>query len=266
LWLRLKGVRRAQLVLPVSLLALVACTVSLPSLPPAPSHPNGQALWHVVHDACVPDERSNGNPAPCVKVVLAHDEQHGFAILKDKTGVAQYLLMPTALITGIEDRRLLKIDATNYFALAWEHRSLVAERLGHVLPSDAVGVAVNSRYGRSQDLLHLHIDCLRQDVRATLAGRSPGLAPGWAPAPIMLLGHAYRISRVDGDTLGASPFRLLAHGLHVPPANMGAWTLVLTGISARDHPGFLLLAARADPARGQNGSGEELQDHNCSGV
>jgi CDP-diacylglycerol pyrophosphatase len=43
---------------------------------------------------------------------------------------------------------------------------------------------------------------------------------------------------------------------------MGLETLVVVGTYLRDgKPGFVLLASRADPATGNPGAGEELQDH-----
>jgi CDP-diacylglycerol pyrophosphatase len=38
---------------------------------------------------------------------------------------------------------------------------------------------------------------------------------------------------------------------------------VLAGADFGGHPGFILLANRADPLHGDFGSGEELQDHDC---
>ena len=65
----------------------------------AAAHPN--ALWHIVHDLCVTDMNTSGNPAPCAVV----DLDQGFAVLKDIQGATQYLLLPTARVTGIESPR-----------------------------------------------------------------------------------------------------------------------------------------------------------------
>jgi CDP-diacylglycerol pyrophosphatase len=64
---------------------------------------------------------------------------------------------------------------------------------------------------------------------------------------------------VEGETLGASnPVQLLANRAD----DMGLETLVVIGTYLRDgKPGFVLLASRADPATGNPGAGEELQDH-----
>ena len=96
--------------------------------------------------------------------------EHGrYAVLKDANGPTQYLLLPTARIVGIESPALQAPDAINYFAAAWDARRFVEEALGHDLPGDRVGLAVNSVLARTQNQLHIHIDCIRADVRATLA-------------------------------------------------------------------------------------------------
>jgi len=236
-----------------------------PVLPPPPPHANGQVLWHIVHDQCVPDEVVHAQPAPCAEVVLIGGVDHGFVVLKDKHGLEQYLLMPTQDITGIEDQRVLAPGAVNYFAAAWTARSLVEARIGHALPREDLGVSVNSIYGRSQDLLHLHIDCLAPATVAALSTAAPRLTARWSREPLILDGHPYLALALAGDDLKADPFKLLARGVPGAAAHMGAWTLVLAGARGRGGtPSFILLASEADPLMGRFASGEELQDHDCA--
>ena len=171
-----------------------AIVPSMPVLPPPPNHPNGQVLWGIVNGKCVPDQQANAKPDPCTEVAI----DKGYAVLKDRVGASQYLLMPTHLITGIEDARLLDPDAVNYFDPAWRVRALVDQRLGTTLTRDDVGIAVNSNYGRSQDLLHLHVDCLRLDVRDALHDRLTTIGRRWS-GPLTFVGHAYYALRLDGD-------------------------------------------------------------------
>lgn len=249
---------------------VLAGCASLPTsrvvLPAPPAHPDGQLLWHIVHDHCVPGQATSDSPAPCADVEIAQGVARGYAVLKDRVGTSQYLVMPTTLLSGIEDPRLLRTDAANYFTAAWKVRRLVAARVGANLARQDIGIAVNSRYGRSQDLLHLHVDCLRLDVRAALDMIAPTVRRRWSRQTVTLANHRYYAIRVEGDEhLGANPFRLLAAGLHVPPSDMAAWTLVLAGAHFSGEPGFVLLAARADPQSGDTASGEVLQDHQCTG-
>jgi CDP-diacylglycerol pyrophosphatase len=127
-----------------------------------------------------------------------------------------------------------------------------------------MAVSVNSLYGRSQDLLHLHVDCLTPAARAAIAALAPKLGRTWSNKPFEIVGHRYLALRLDGEAPAADPFRLLAAGVPGARARMGAWTLVMAGVEVRGRPGFVLLAGRADPLRGEFASGEVLQDHDCA--
>lgn len=247
-------------------LLLAACqgrSPAAPDLPPPPVHPNGQVLWRIVHGQCVPDEETSGRPAPCVAVTLAGGEARGYAVLKDKHGAEQYLVMPTTDITGIEDARLLAPGAPNYFADAWASKPFVDRLIGKPTPRQDMAVSVNSPYGRSQDLLHLHVDCLTPESLAALTADAPKTTGRWSRTPFILDGHPYYAMRLMGEAPAANPFDLLAQGVPGARADMGAWTLVLAGAEFGGQPGFILLANRADPAHGDFASGEELQDHDC---
>src|SRR5258708_14403718 len=123
------------------------------------------ALWKIIDGKCVPDMRDHNDPAPCTVVNLAI----GFVILKDRYGATQFLTMPTVRTPGIEDPALLAPAAPNYWDPAWRARALTENLAGKPLPRESLSLAVNSAYGRSQDQLHIHIDCVRRDVRAPLA-------------------------------------------------------------------------------------------------
>jgi len=217
-------------------------------------------LWKIVHNRCVPDQTRFGHPAPCAVVDLAA----GYAILKDIVGETQYLLIPTARITGIESPAVLAPSTPNYFAQAWNQTGLVNARLGKTLPRDDLSLAINAITGRTQDQLHIHIDCIRADVRDALALHAASVGRAWAPFPEPLAGIAYRAIRIDGTTLSANPFLLLADGEPGARSAMGLHTLVLAGETfAGGVPGFILLDNHADPAVGDMGNGEALQDHAC---
>ena len=239
---------------------LLLLPLLLAGLAPTARAADPSALWHIVHDRCVPDEQSKQDPAPCTSVDLAH----GYAVLKDRDGATQFLLIPTARVSGIEDPAILAPGAPNYWEAAWQARHDVEQRAGRALPRDALSLAINSPSGRTQDQLHIHVDCLRQDVRAALAAHQAEVGPQWSAFPVPLAGHHYRAMRLTGAELGATnPFRLLAAG--VTQAEMGQHTLVLAGATfAPGQPGFLLLDDQADLAAGDRGSGEELQDHDCA--
>jgi CDP-diacylglycerol pyrophosphatase len=129
-----------------------------------------------------------------------------------------------------------------------------------------VSLAINSLSGRTQNQLHIHIDCVREDVRQALADHVDEVRASWTPFPVPLAGHHYSAIAVGGDDLDpVNPVTVLADGLAGARADMGSETLVVVGsVGADGQPGFVILADRADAATGNPGTGEELQDHSCS--
>jgi CDP-diacylglycerol pyrophosphatase len=233
---------------------------------------NSDALWKIVHGRCLPDIQTNGNPSPCLSVALAQGEAHGFAILKDNVGNTQYLLIPTEKITGIESPLLLDPHSSNYFSSAWTATDLVDQRVGHELPRSDFALAINSISGRSQDQLHIHIDCVQPEVRALLHQFGPRVGTTWQEFPSKLDGHHYRAMWIPGDQLNQqNPFHLLAQSLTNPAKEMGAHTLVLVGDQRDGRDGFILLdgeapifAVAVSPwIRLGFAAGEELEDHQC---
>ena len=144
--------RRRTIILFILLLAVVAvCGFSLRQYL---HHPD--ALWRIVSQQCVPNQRDNHNPAPCAKV----DLQSGFVLLKDINGPLQYLLMPTVKMKGMESPDLLQPKTANFFWLAWQERNVMSQRRGTQVPDNAISLTINSTTGRTQNQLHIHISCL----------------------------------------------------------------------------------------------------------
>jgi CDP-diacylglycerol pyrophosphatase len=214
------------------------------------------ALWDIVNDRCVPDQQQHGDPAPCALV------DGDSAVLKDLVGDRQFLLIPTARVTGIESPELLAPDAPNYFADAWRARSFVDERAGFTLPRDWVSLAINSEDARTQDQLHIHVDCVRADVAEALAVHADAVGPAWAPFPVPLVGDEYSAIAVEGEDIDVNPFQLLADGIAGAREDMGRQTLVVVGAYLPGgRPGFVILADHVDVALGDTAGGEALQDH-----
>ena len=224
------------------------------------------ALWKIVHDQCVPDQQQNSDPAPCALVDRHEGDTKGYAVLKDIVGATQYLLIPTARVPGIESALLLAPDAPNYFADAWRERGFTERAEGYPLPRQAISLTINSAFGRSQNQLHIHIDCIRADIAAALQRQLGAIGDSWAPLPVPLAGHPYWAVRVPGDDLdNINPFALLVDGVPGAREVMGKQTLVVVGAEFADgRPGFIVLTDRANPATGDKASGEELQDHDCA--
>ena len=221
------------------------------------------ALWKIVHGQCILHKVETGNPAPCTAVDLAGGEEAGSAVLKDLNGKTQFLLIPTRRLTGIEDPLVGTAALPNYWRDAWAARGFVSLRAQNELPRDAIGMAINAANSRSQDQLHIHIDCLRPDVRNALLARIEEITPKWAVLPVDLAGRVYRARWTDGAWPEPDPFILLADDAHALGAPMRDETLAVIGARRRDgKKGFILLAYRA--VEGGRAHAEDLLDHSCA--
>ncbi|MUZ61419.1 CDP-diacylglycerol diphosphatase [Agrobacterium vitis] len=218
------------------------------------AHADPDALWKIVHDKCVVAT------APCVSVNAG---EH-YALLKDQRGVAQHLLIPTDKITGIESPALLDDRTPNFFADAWNERAAVDAKLPHPLSRDALSLAVNAQNARSQNQLHIHIDCLSPDAHALLTKMANDIGTDWAPLPDTVAGHHFIAMKVEGDTLaGYNPFLALAKTLKDPSTEMASHNLVVVGASFASGPGFIILTDVAPAATIGFSGGEDVQDHSC---
>jgi CDP-diacylglycerol pyrophosphatase len=223
--------------------------------PTQADHPN--ALWDVVHGLCVRDKWLTGGAAPC----LAVDRKLGVAVVPDPRRPTQVLVVPTKRLAGIESPGLLDPDAVNYWQAAWDDRRYFEHRARREVARDRIGMAINSAFSRSQNQLHIHVDCVRSDVRQALMARADDIGPVWRTLRTPLVGRLYRVRRLEGADLGArNPFQLLARGNPAARQNMAAQSLAVIGATFPDgSPGFFLLND------GRPGAfAESLLDHDCA--
>ena len=120
-----------SLIVAAGLIGVLACT------PRAANSADPNALWHIVHDLCVPDMKASGLPAPCTAV----DMNGRYAVLKDIRGTTQLLLIPTDRVSGIESPKLLETGAPNYWQDAWSAKPLFEKRAGQQVPREDLGLA-----------------------------------------------------------------------------------------------------------------------------
>jgi CDP-diacylglycerol pyrophosphatase len=220
---------------------------------------NRDALRQIVQEHCLPHWIQQADPAPCERVTLTAGpaDTQGYAVLADAKGGAHFLLIPTARVAGIESPELLEPRAPNYFAAAWRARDRIAAVLGHDVHRDAVGLAVNSEQHRSQDQLHIHMECVGAEVYRVLRTASERLTDRWTP--VRLARWQYEGLRVMGEDLEpANPFELLAQGMSGARQDMGAYTLLVAGMQFKEGPGFIILTGRNVPGA------ESLLDSTCA--
>jgi len=245
-------------------MAVCAVVVCLLAAVPQEIGPR-DALWIIVNDECVPGQLHLHDPKPCVQVDLRDGIGKGFAILKDFQRATQLLLIPTARVSGIESPIILAPDAPNYFAEAWEARTYIDKALHRTLPRDDLALAINSAAGRSQDQLHIHVDCIQPDVHQALREHEASIGNRWAALDVYFSGHRYEAMWVPGERLGSNnPFRLLAEGIPGAAQDMGDRTLVVVGsFRANGAAGFIILEDQVSRESHDSGYGEELLDHAC---
>lgn len=223
-------------------------------------------LWHVVQ-LCVANKQITGSAFPCMEADLSRGQDTGYVVLHAPLDPAHNLVaVPTAPIPGVESPALREPGAPNYFADAWIARRYVETNVKHPLQREDIGLAVNSRPGRAQDQLHIHVDCLARPAREALRSHM-GLfkTDAWARLPFELAGERYWGLRLNSQDLsGVNVFKLVFDGLHVSENDAAKLTIVLAGARfEKDEPGFYVLAAIASRMRGNQGHGEFLLDHDC---
>lgn len=218
-------------------------------------HRNADALWKIVSQQCVPNQQQNNAPTPCRQV----DIRNGYAVLKDREGPLQYLLLPTEKISGIESADLLNPSTPNFFAEAWRSRHYMEETRGLPIDDGAVAISVNSQRGRTQNQLHIHISCLRPDIRQRLDSLDGSLTSRWQSA--QLGEHTYQIRILTRDELKrTSPFIRIASELPGAREEMGKYGIA---IAAMPNGRRALMVIKRNLLMLNRGSAEELQDHSC---
>jgi CDP-diacylglycerol pyrophosphatase len=227
----------------------------------AVTEPERDRLRIIVQQQCLPLWLKEHRADPCLSVSLeasnAAAPDRGYAILHDRKGGAHLLLISTRSITGIESPELAEPGAPNYFDAAWKARGLLAGYLGHSVPRSAVGLALNSIRARSQDQLHIHIECLSRAIFAALAQNAQRIRARWSE--VTLDGWPYQAVRIDGEDLGArNPVQLLAAGMPRDLVRAGQFTVLVAGMQYADGPGFAVLASASAPGA------ELLLDSSCA--
>ena len=223
-----------------------------------------EALWRIVSTQCVPARQAGDPPSPCLTV--SNDKEGGYAVLKERVGVAQVLVIPTKQISGIESPDSREASSKKYWSAAWNARFFVFGYLQREIARDEVSLAVNSQHARSQDQLHIHVDCIKPQVRDLLRKHADEIGHSWGLLPFEVDGKKYNARRLDDPDLGrTNPIALISDELADAASDMGAETIFLAGAKFEDgKDGFIMLEDRAGRAPLDFAHSEDLQDHSCS--
>jgi CDP-diacylglycerol pyrophosphatase len=99
-------------------------------------------------------------------------------VLKDIHGVLQYLLIPTARVSGIESPLLLQADAPDYWAAAWQARQLDGAAAWQ--PAAARGGGADGELAMGPQPEPAAHSCLRP-ARLPARLQQAGIGPQWQP-------------------------------------------------------------------------------------
>jgi len=242
----------ARFALRLSLAAGAVAFVRAPDAAQAFDFSDRGALWQVVHKLCLPMHATLGLSLPC----LAVDDARGFVVIRAPGDATRIIVVPTARMEGIESPGLLRDDAPNFWAYAWEERGRVADAAPRPLGWDDIGMAINSRSARTQDQMHIHVDCLDPRLKNALADAKLSTLR-WSTLRLKPWGR-YRAKRLAGNGLEQSPFQTVAKEIPGAKSSMDEQTIAVAGVTdPKGERGFVLLE------KGGGGAAEELLDHRC---
>ncbi|TXM69436.1 CDP-diacylglycerol diphosphatase [Methylobacterium sp. WL120] len=220
--------------------------------------PSRDVLWAALK-TCVLAKTVANRTFPCLDVDLGDADRPGTAVLRAPGEPTHVVVMPTQSVAGLEATVLRGARGAAYWRAALAARRLVSDPLKGRVPVAEVGLAVNSARGRSQDQLHIHLDCMKPRVLASLKAHAQAIRGSWAPFPVALAGDRYLAMRLPAaEAARFNPFAALARLPGRRDLRETSFAAVAT-TAGDSEPGFYVLAYRAPRA-----SAEDLMDHACT--
>ncbi|AZG15928.1 CDP-diacylglycerol diphosphatase [Cupriavidus pauculus] len=216
------------------------------------------SLWKNVQQRClVPPSPAH---ADCVIV----DRAQGFVLYKDMIGASHYLVIPDHAMAGVDDPRVWQDGPRNAWSFGWQARDIVGKAVGRPLPDTLLGLAINARTSRSQDQLHIHLDCISDRAREFLLNGNIGTQ--WQD--LSFNGKPMRAMLVPAEpaALPVNPFSLVRQDVLGKAAD---GTIADRGVfvayvkPAAGPAGFVVVDEPVDKARGSNGHASDFLDRGC---
>jgi CDP-diacylglycerol pyrophosphatase len=212
-------------------------------------------LWHVVHDLCVPMQKTLSLPLPCLKV----DAERGFAVIRAPYDKTRIIIVPTEKMEGIESLALLQDNMPNLWSFAWSERNRVTTSARRPLDWSDIGMAINSSQSRTQDQLHIHVDCVDTRLKQVLASRAKTISTNWSVLDLRPWGDQYKIKRIDAASLNQNIFKLIAEEVPGARSRMALQSIGVVGFANKDEERDFAVLVNS-----RGGHAEELLDHSCS--
>ncbi|WP_454766861.1 CDP-diacylglycerol diphosphatase [Cupriavidus campinensis] len=247
--------RRLRIVLLAVCLSISACADQGPWSPAAGGRPARNGLWRSVQTRCLTD----GAPvhADCAVV----DRGQGLVLYKDAVGASHYLVIPDHPVSGVEDPKVWAGSRPNGWAFGWRERGIVSAAIGKPVPDTLIGLAVNAKAARSQDQLHIHLDCIGEAAHRFLV--ESDIDGQWRPFRLSGKSVRARFIAADRPVLAFDPFDEVHHdvGAAGDIADRGVFVAYVSG--PRDKSGFVIIDEPVDVAAGSNGHASDFLDRGC---
>jgi CDP-diacylglycerol pyrophosphatase len=180
-------------------------------------------LWKSVKDA------TPQKPSPNIFV------NESWALKDGGQGKYDLLAIPRARVTGVECADIWGPKAFNLWKPAWEEAT-------NRLKGDVI-LGINSKPGRKQDQLHIHLTHLKSQARKqldTLKPTPPGVSK-WNTSMYSVMGHVYRIAKVDD--LNTNVFQLVKENI----SHNDMFEQSIAVVAAPSGKGFYLLNTQGRP-------------------
>ena len=213
---------------------------------------------------CAADFALTSSPAPCQKLVPGQGGGAGYVVIREPGEARRTILSPLSDLAGIENPSLVSLGAPNYFRFAWNERAWVTDNYPDRRSRSDVALAINSEQSRTQDHLHIHIACVRTDIRAALDTHAVAIGTDrFRMLNFRLGGIRYWAKAVTGRDLDWNAFRLVAEGVPRAKGQMGNVSIGVIGtVLPGQVPGFYVLADIS--TQRHEASAERLLDPSCS--
>ncbi len=193
-----------------------------------------------------------------------YDPGSRYVVVKDHSDSKPqgYLTIPTDKVTGIEDPQVFtNIDVIDI----WENSSFASYDFP-AMPAPHMGLAINSKFARTENQLHIHMSCVRSDVDGMLQANDSrfGLYPQSSMFVTLNLPPRYypyeiiKISQLGGNV---NPWQAVLHIPHVDRSNMADQSIAIVGSQRSDQ--FYFLNTYYTGSHG-TGDAEEILDQSCS--
>ena len=213
------------------------------------------SLWKNVQERCLTP------PTPIHSDCAIVDRQRGFVLYKDMIGASHYLVIPVQPVSGVDDARVWSDREHNAWAFGWGAREIVAKAIGRPLPDTLLGLAINAKAARSQDQLHIHLDCISESARDFLA--SGAIDTRWRSLEFRGKPVRARLIPSSDPVLAVDPFDVVREdiGANASIADRGVFLGYVR--PSQGQAGFVVVDEPVDKAGGANGHASDFLDRGC---